>query len=71
MTQYEYDFETVTTAVEGYSLFGGAGLSTDGEYRNIIRRRALDGWRLAACVPTHQMTGGWIDAWDLIFEREL
>ena len=71
MARYEYDFETITTAIKGYSLVGGAGLATDEGYRDIIRRRAEAGWRLAACVPTHQRAGGWVDAWDLVFEREL
>ncbi len=64
-----YEFETVSADPGGYSLFGGVGLATEG-HREIIRRRAEAGWRLAACIPTAQRAGGFIEAWDLIFEKE-
>ena len=64
-----YEFETVEAGAEGYSLFGGVGLST-AEHREIILRRGRDGWRFAGCIPTRQRAGGFIEAGDLVFERE-
>lgn len=64
-----YEFETVDTATSGYNLFGSKGLST-GPHREIIARRAAEGWRFAGCIPTQQLAGGFIGAWDLVFERE-
>ena len=64
-----YEFETVEAAASGYSMFGGVGLDTEG-HREIIARRGSAGWRFAGCVPVRQRAGGFIEAWDLVFERE-
>lgn len=66
---YQYEFERVECAVGGYSLFGGVGLETDG-HRDIIHRRAAEGWRFAGCIPVSQRAGGFIEGIDLVFERE-
>jgi len=66
----EYGFETVQCDYSsGYSLIGGVGLETDG-HREIILRRAAEGWRYAGFVPKKQRTGGFIESIELIFERE-
>lgn len=66
----EYEFETVRCDCGGgYSLFGGFDLETDG-HREAILRRAADGWRYAGFIPKTQRAGGFIEAVDLIFERE-
>lgn len=65
----QYEFERVECAVSGYSLFGGVGLNTDG-HREIIRRRAVEGWRFAGAIPVSQRTGGFLENLDLVFERE-
>lgn len=65
----KYEFERVECAAGGYSLFGGVGLETDG-HRDIIRRRAAEGWRFAGCIPASQRAGGFIENLDLVFERE-
>ncbi len=64
-----YEFEAVEASADGYSLFGGVGLSTSA-HRDIIIRRGEEGWRFAGCIPTRQRAGGFIEAWDLVFERE-
>lgn len=66
---FTYEFETIRAEAEGYSLFGGVGLTTEG-HRACILRRAKEGWRYVGCVPLAQRAGGFIEAWDLIFERE-
>lgn len=66
----EYEFEIVQCDYgSGYSLFGGIGLETDG-HREIILRRAAEGWRYAGFVPKKQRAGGFIESVELIFERE-
>lgn len=59
----KYEFERVECAARGYSLF------TDG-HREIIRRRAADGWRFAGSIPAVQRAGDFIESLDLVFERE-
>lgn len=65
-----YEFETLeTTFGTGYSIFGGIKAGTYG-HREIIERRARDGWRYAGFIPTTQMADGRITEMDLIFERD-
>lgn len=66
---FTYEFETIRAEAGGYSLFGGVGLTTEG-HRACILRRAKEGWRYVGCVPLAQRAGGFIEAWDFIFERE-
>ena len=68
MRRYECEFETVEAEAQGCSLFGGAGIVTQA-HREVIRRRGADGWRLTACIPARQRGEGFVEAWDLIFER--
>jgi hypothetical protein len=65
----EYEFERVEACESGYSLFGGVGLRIE-EHREIICRRAAEGWTYAGFVPTAQRAAGFIDELDLIFVRE-
>ena len=49
----EYEFETVPCRLGGgfaSKAFGAAGIETQ-EYREVICRRAADGWRYAGCIP--------------------
>lgn len=64
-----YEFETIRAEAEGDSLFGGVGLTAEG-HRELILRRAEEGWRYAGCIPCSQRADGFIESWDLIFERE-
>lgn len=66
---YEYEFETVEMFGNGYSLFGGVGLKMEA-HREVIGRRAAEGWRYAGCIPTEQRAEGFIESVDLVFERE-
>lgn len=58
----EYDFETVA-ADRGF--FVGKTLG----HREIILRRAEEGWHYVGYIPTKQVNGGVMEM-DLIFERE-
>lgn len=67
---FEYEFEKVSCDdMTGYSLFGGAGLNTLG-HQEIIHRRAAEGWRYVGCIPVRQRMEGFIEAIELVFERE-
>ena len=53
----------------GYSLFGGI----KGEslaHREVITRRAGEGWRYAGFVPVVQRSTGDVEEIGLVFERE-
>ena len=68
MTGYQYEFERVEPEEQGYSLLGGIGLSLEA-HREIIARRAAGGWRFAGCIPVRQRMEGFVEAFDLVFER--
>lgn len=65
----EYEFEQVSTETCGYSLFGGVGIETEG-HREIILRRAAEGWRYAEWIPVKQRATGHVEEMDLVFARE-
>ena len=60
----EYTFETVPC---NRGVF--VGKIPKEQHREMILRRAADGWRYAGWIPTQQINGGISDL-DLIFERE-
>ena len=67
---FEYEFEVVDCDnAAGYSLFGGIGLETS-RHREIICRRAEEGWQFVGCIPRSQRAGGFIETLDLVFQRE-
>ena len=67
---WEYDFVTIETEHgTGWNLFEGIQIDTQG-HRELIARKALEGWRFVAAIPTRQHATGQIDALDLVFERE-
>ena len=59
----EYEFETVP-ANKGFFIGETRG------HREIVRRRAAEGWRYAGFIPTRQGGYGAIIEIDLVFERE-
>ena len=59
---YEYEYVTVTAE-------GGAATKFK-EHREIIDRRAKEGWRYAGWIPAHSTNNGTVVQIDLIFERE-
>lgn len=67
---YTYEYETVIIEFSGYGLFNGNVYSIE-EYRNIIEKRAKDGWRYIGFIPTKQRGTGHIEEIDLIFEKKL
>ena len=52
-------------------LAGGNVYSIIEDYRDIINKRARNGWRYAGYLPTKQRGTGHIQSMDLIFEKEL
>ena len=49
-------------------MLGGIGIVLDG-HRELIRRRAQQGWRLSCCIPVKQRAEGYITEFDLVFEK--
>ena len=66
----QVEFERVSVDYgTGYSFFGGI----KGEsfaHREIIQRRAAEGWHYAGSVPVVQRSSGYIEEINLVFERE-
>ena len=69
MNKVEYDFETLELSAGGYSLFGGVGIQREG-HREVILRRAREGWRYAGWLPLRQRATGHVEAIELVFCRE-
>lgn len=65
----EYEFDRVAAGADGYSLFGGVGIELE-ICRDVILRRAAEGWRYAGWLPARQRATGHVEEIDLIFERE-
>ena len=65
---YQYEFERVETEASGYSMLGGVGIVLDG-HRELIQRRAQQGWRRSCCIAVKQRAEGYITAFDLVFEK--
>ena len=66
---YVYVFERVSSQLSGWG-FGSGNKYGSGDYREIIARRAREGWRYVGFLPTVQRGTGHIQEMDLIFERE-
>ena len=41
------------------------------EHREIIDRRAAEGWRYVGCIPTYETFYGQTGSIDLIFEKDV
>ena len=65
----DYEFERVHAEMGGYSIFGGIGIETEG-HREVILRRAAEGWRYAGWLPAVQRGTGHVEEMDLVFVRE-
>ena len=68
MADYEYEFERLELNAGSYSLFGGVGIHADG-HREIIGRRAQEGWRYVGWLPTEHRATGHMEEIELVFER--
>lgn len=67
---YLYEYETVTYKMDGWGLGAGNVYCID-NYRPIIKKRGLDGWRFVGAIPTKQRGTGHTQEIDLIFEKEV
>ena len=61
----EYEFEEVSCG-EVYGFY----LRETAAHREVIVRRAADGWRYVGFIPRYQRAGGFIETIDLVFERQ-
>jgi hypothetical protein len=65
---YMYEFERISSGLTGWG-FSGNKYETE-EYKEIINKRAADGWRYIGFIPVSQRGTGHIEEMDLVFERE-
>ena len=66
---YVYEFERVSSQLSGWG-FGSGNKYGSGDYREIIARRAREGWRYVGFLPAVQRGTGHIQEMDLVFEKE-
>ncbi len=66
---YIYEYERVVSDISGWGMLSGNKYGTE-EYKQIISRRAKEGWRYVGFIPAVQRGTGHIEEMDLIFERE-
>lgn len=66
---YQYEYETVCFHMDGWGAINGSVYEIQA-YRDLIRRRAKQGWRYVGYIPTRQRGTGHIEELDLIFEKE-
>ena len=66
---YRYEYETISCNFEGWGL-GAGNVYRIAEYRSVIEKRALKGWRYVGYIPVKQRGSGHIQEMDLIFEKE-
>ena len=69
MKKYSYSYEKVEMGSGGWSPLGGFGLSAE-RYREVIDRRAGQGWRFVSAVPLETRANGMIESIELVFEME-
>ena len=67
---YKYEYESVNCDFGGWE-FGAGNIYSIDNYRSIIDKRAENGWRYGACIPTQQRGTGHTQEMDLIFEKEV
>lgn len=66
--KYRYEYEKVEVGGNGWSVLGGFGLSSE-KYREIVDRRAEEGWRFVAMVPLETRASGMTESYELVFEQ--
>ena len=66
---YKYEYKTIESSFSGWLPFAGNIYDTD-NYRDLINKRAQDGWRFVCIVPTTQRGTGHIEEMDLVFEKQ-
>ncbi len=65
---YIYEYERVSSDFTGWGLSGN--IYEMEAYKNIIDRRAEEGWRYIGFIPALQRGTGHIEKMDLVFEKE-
>lgn len=68
--KYIYSYETIRYDFTDWGPFAGNMYESLG-HREIINRKAAEGWRFVAAVPSKQRGTGHTQEMDLIFEKEL
>ena len=66
---YRYEYETVSCDFGGWGFVSGNVYNIE-NYRSVIEKRAVDGWRYVGYIPTKQRGTGHTQEMDLIFEKE-
>lgn len=66
---YIYEYERVSSNISGWGMISGNRYGTE-EYKQIINRRAAEGWRYVGFIPAVQRGTGHVEEMDLIFERK-
>ena len=66
---YEYKYERVKVVHTNWKFVGGL-VSETIDYKEIIEKRSLEGWRFVTWIPVKQIAEGIIVEIDLVFERE-
>lgn len=67
---FKYEYDTVSCDFEGWG-FGSGNIYSIEDYRSIIDKRAAQGWRFVAAIPTKQRGTGHTQELDLVFEKEI
>ena len=63
---FKYEYETVSC-----DFLGSGNIYSIEDYRSIINKRAEQGWRFVAAIPTKQRGTGHTQELDLVFEKEI
>ena len=65
---YIYEYERMSSV---FSSLGASGTKFETEgYKEIIKKRASQGWRYIGFIPATQWGSGHIEGMDLVFEKE-
>lgn len=65
---YKYEYEKVYSHLGGFGLLNGNVYKIE-EYKEIINKRATEGWRYIGFMPVEQRGTGHIEVLELIFEK--
>lgn len=65
---YVYKYERIRSDLTGWGLTGNK-YETE-KYKEMINKRAAEGWRYVGFIPALQRGTGHIEEMDLVFERE-
>ena len=67
---YKYEYEKVIIEFSGFGLLNGNVYGIE-EYKDMIEKRASEGWRYVGFIPTKQRGTGHIEEIDLVFEKQI